>query len=62
MEEAKSRLILLGKGQNFKVEDMKIMQVERKGTINYKRIPELQGRDLEEYRSPSTTYWRIGAE
>lgn len=35
---------------------------ERKGNIDYKKIPHLYGRNLDEFRSPPTVYWRIQQE
>lgn len=37
----------------------KFVLASRKGTIQYKDIPELHGIDLEMYRGPATEYWDI---
>lgn len=37
----------------------KITKVERKGTIDYNKIKELENVDLEEYRKPGSSYWKI---
>lgn len=36
-----------------------LQTIERKGNIDYSRIPELSGVDLEKYRKPPTTYFDI---
>ncbi len=33
--------------------------IERKGSIEYKAIPELKMIDLEKYRKPSTIFWKL---
>lgn len=37
----------------------KIVKQERKGNIDYKKVPELQGVDLEKYRGKKISYWSI---
>lgn len=41
------------------VGDMKIQRVIRKGAIDYEKIPELQGKDLEPYRKKPIMQWRF---
>lgn len=36
-----------------------IVQVEKQGSVDYKKIPELKGVDLEKYRKPSTKYYKM---
>jgi len=31
----------------------------RKGTVDYTKIPEIQGVDLEKYRKKAVSFWRI---
>ena len=38
---------------------VQVYQSTRKGTVNYSNIPELNGVDLEQYRSKDSTYWTI---
>jgi hypothetical protein len=33
--------------------------VERKGAVDYAKIPALQGLDLEQYRKAGGEYWRL---
>lgn len=37
----------------------KLTKVERKGSVNYKDIPELKGVDLESYRKASSSFWKL---
>lgn len=46
-------------GAELAINDMKLSQVERKGNVNYKAIPELDGVDLEQYRGKSSKYWTL---
>lgn len=57
-EELEARLFELC-GQNTKGAGLTIYQAERKGTVDYKKVPELEGVNLDQYRKPSTQYWTI---
>ena len=46
--------------RNLCIDGVTIQRVERKGNVDYSRIPELKGIDLDDYRKPSTLYWRVG--
>ena len=37
----------------------KLTLVERKGSIDYKKVPELKGVDLESYRKAGSSYWKL---
>jgi putative phage-type endonuclease len=37
----------------------KLTKVERKGSVDYTKIPALRGLDLEPFRKPSSSYWRL---
>ncbi len=37
----------------------KLTKVERKGSIDYKKVPELEGVDLEPFRKKSSEYWKL---
>lgn len=39
---------------------LSILEIERAGNIDYGKIPELQGVDLEQYRKKSSKYFKIG--
>ncbi|MES2875403.1 MAG: YqaJ viral recombinase family protein [Bacteroidota bacterium] len=45
--------------RNAKSEGLMITRYERKGAVDYSKIPELEGIDLEKYRKPSTWQYRI---
>ena len=36
-----------------------VTQVTRQGSVDYKKIPELKGVDLDAYRGKATTYWMV---
>lgn len=46
-------------GRNADIGGLRLSQVERKGAIDYSLIPFLKELDIELYRQPSTTYWRL---
>jgi putative phage-type endonuclease len=37
----------------------KIQVIEKKGSVDYKSVPQLEGVDLEDYRKPGTSYQKI---
>ena len=41
--------------------NLKITKEERKGAVDYSKVPELKDVDLEQYRKKSSTSWRITA-
>ena len=56
LDAVKEAIIALGKST---VGRLKVIEVERKGNINYSKIPELEGLDLEKYRGKSSKFWKI---
>lgn len=58
-EEARKQLIFLSGESNTKGAGISLCQVLRKGNVEYAKIPELKKIDLEQYRKPSITSWRI---
>lgn len=58
-EDLRNQLIQLSGQSNTKGAGISLCQVQRKGNVDYSKIPQLKGLDLEEYRKPSTTSWRI---
>ncbi len=58
-EDLRETLVHLSGKTNSTGCGIKISRVLRKGNIDYKRIPELQGVDVELYRKPTTECWRI---
>lgn len=58
-KEVLDELVKLAKGRNSLIWGRKLTQVERKGSVDYKSIPQLKGVDLEQYRKKPTSYWRL---
>lgn len=58
-EELRKQLIFLSGESNSKGHGISLCQVQRKGNVDYTKIPELKGIDLEKYRKPVTDSWRI---
>jgi putative phage-type endonuclease len=58
-EDLRKQLIFLSGESNSKGSGISLCQVRRKGNIDYSKITELKGIDLEPYRKPSSDSWRI---
>ncbi len=54
LEEKRSALLDLAGGKSAKGCGVQVIVAERKGNIDYKKIPELKGLDLEQYRGATT--------
>jgi hypothetical protein len=52
-------LIYLSNGKSSKGCGISLTKVFKKGNIDYSKIPELKGVDLEKYRKPIQESWRI---
>lgn len=61
-ELLRQQLIALAGSMNVKGSGVRVAKSVRKGTVDYKAIPELKGLDLEPYRKKPSEYWRIGVE
>lgn len=61
-ENLRSALLSMSGGKNMKGNGLKITSQTRKGSIDYSAIIELKDIDLDKYRGPSTTIWRIENE
>lgn len=61
-KEQKQRqyLIQLAENQSCKGNGITLTKIVRKGNIEYEKIPELMGLDLEKYRKNNIETWRIG--
>lgn len=57
--KTKDRLIQLSGSSNCKGGGIKMSKILKKGSVNYKAIPELEGINLDAYRNKPTEYWRI---
>ncbi len=59
IENAKQELIGISEGKNCKGGSLSLTKVVRKGNVDYSQIPELKEIDLEKYRKPVSSYWKI---
>lgn len=60
-EELRKQLIFLSGESNTKGAGISLCQIQRKGNVDYTRIPELKNVDLEKYRKSSINSWRINS-
>ena len=58
VEEARKKLLEICT-ENTKGAGVTVYQSERKGAVDYKKIPQLDGVDLEQYRKKSTMVWTV---
>jgi hypothetical protein len=58
-ERWRNQLIFLSGGSNSKGGGISLCQVSRKGAVDYAKVPELRGVNLEPYRKASSISWRI---
>jgi len=58
-KEIMAELVKAAKERNAVMFGRKLTKVERKGSVQYAKIPELKGIDLEPYRAKSSDYWRF---
>lgn len=61
-ETMRLELISASKNQNSSGCGMKVQKITRKGSINYSEISVLKEIDLDQYRKPCSTTWRITKE
>lgn len=61
VEEARKKLLEICT-ENTKGAGVTVYQSERKGAVDYKKIPQLDGVDLEQYRKKSTMVWTVKVE
>lgn len=58
-KEILEELVQISKKRNAIIHGKKLTKVVRKGNIQYAKIPELSGLDLEPYRGKPSEYWRL---
>lgn len=58
-KEILSELVKISGERDALMHGRKLTKVERKGNVNYKKIPELEGVDLEKYRGKPSEFWRL---
>ena len=59
-DELRKMLICMSGKSNSKGAGIKLSRIVRRGSIDYKVIPELENVDLEKYRKEAIETWRIG--
>lgn len=60
-ENLRNNLIFLSQGSNTRGAGISVCCIERRGAVDYSKIKELKGVDLEKYRKPSSISYRIAA-
>jgi putative phage-type endonuclease len=58
-EQIRKELVFLSGESNTRGCGISLCQVQRKGNVDYSKIPELNGVDLDKYRKQSINSWRI---
>lgn len=61
VDAARATLIDLSGDRDCEGFGVRVTQAERKGNINYKKVPSLEGIDLEKYRGKGSSYYRVAA-
>lgn len=59
IEITKKLIVELSMGKNSKGSGISLKKSTRKGLVDYSKIPQLEGVDLEMYRKESTSTWKI---
>lgn len=58
-KEIMKELVAISKGRNSLLCGRKLTKIERAGAVDYKKVPELKGVNLEQYRKTSSEYWKL---
>ena len=58
-EEIKDLLLEISSGKNAQGNGISLQKIERKGIIDFKLIPEIKNVDLEKFRKPGSSFWKI---
>lgn len=62
VENQMERMKEIAQGVNSRGGGFIFYSIKRKGAIEYSRIPGIETFDLEKYRKPEVTYWKIDKE
>jgi len=61
MKQVKDLIIkTAGNNNSVSISGIKAAKITRKGSVKYASIPELKGVDLDSFRGPGSTYWKVG--
>lgn len=55
----KEELVKLSQGKNMRGSGVKLSKIHRKGSVQYAKIPQIQGIDVEPFRSSPVEYWTV---
>lgn len=58
-KEIMSEIIAIAKERDAVIHGRKLTHIERKGNVQYAKIPELKGLDLEQYRAKPSSFWKF---
>ena len=58
-KELEASLIDMAGDRNALIWGRKLTKVERKGNVQYAKVPELKGVDLEPYRGKPSSFWKL---
>jgi hypothetical protein len=58
-EEVRKQIIFLSGESNTRGGGISLCQVQRKGNVDYSKVPQLRGLDLDPYRKGTINSWRI---
>ena len=59
LDEIKKEFIAIADNKKSNISGVLVYPIERKGTVQYKDIPELKDVDLEQYRGKATNTWGV---
>lgn len=59
LDDLKKKVIEAAAGQRVRCHGVQVMPVTRKGNVDYAKIPQLQGVDLDAYRKKTSTYFDV---
>lgn len=58
-KEILAELVKLAGEKDASIHGRPLTKVERKGSVDYAKVPELKGLDLEKYRKKGSSFWRF---
>lgn len=58
-KEVQAELVKLAKEKDAEIWGRKLTKVKKKGNVQYAKVPELKGVDLDPYRGKESEYWKL---